>query len=284
VTDPLTQPATDLVALGAEVEWTDMAAGAEARSAGLTGAGRLVDLVEWLAATQGRFPPRALTRPRCVTAGTPSAAVRTIAADLGIGLATVTLADDATIGDALAAGVACADDEVDAGTDLLIVIDADFSLAAAVLVALLTGAEPVALLPRGAAAVDTVAWIERAGQLRDTRRRVADLRNRPDDLLAALAHPPLAATVGLVLRAAARRTPIVLDGAGAVAAALLGHDVQVRAGRWWRVADSAADPVQARAAAELLQEPLLGLASAGGVAGLLSLPLLRAAITLAAAS
>jgi nicotinate-nucleotide--dimethylbenzimidazole phosphoribosyltransferase len=281
VTDPLTQPATDLVALGAEVEWTDMAAGAEARAAGLAGGGRLLDLVEWLAAAQGRFPPRSLTRPRCVTVGAASAAVQTIAADLGVGLGTVSLADGSSTADALAAGVACADDEVDAGTDLLIVIDADSSLAAAVLVALLTGAEPVALLPRGAAAVDTSAWIERAERLRDARRRVAELRNRPDDLLGALDHPPLAATLGLVLRAAARRTPIVLDGAGAVAAALLGHDVQGRAGRWWRIADTTSDPVQSRAAAELLQEPVLGLATAGGIAGLLILPLVQAAIALA---
>ena len=153
----------------------------------------------------------------------------------------------------------------------------------AVLVGLLTGAEPVALLPRGGAAVDTGAWIGRAVALRDTRRRVADNRTRPGRLLEALDYSPLAATVGLVMQAVVRRTPVVLDGVGAVAAALLCHDVQARAGRWWRLADVSPDPVHTLAAAELGQRPLLDLGTAGGdgTVGLLTLPLLAAAAQLA---
>ena len=160
----------------------------------------------------------------------------------------------------------------------------DDSPAAGVLVGVLTGAEPVALLPRGAHAVDSAAWISAACRSRDARRRAAPLRDVPDDLLAAVGSPALSLITGLILRAAARRTPMVLDGTAAVAAALLCREFQARATRWCRLADSSPDPVHTRASGELGQRPLLdlGSTSSGGVAGLLCLPLLRAAAALAA--
>lgn len=278
MTDLVPSP-TDLVALGADVEWTDADAGAAARVHANPANGRLAEIVEWLAATQGRFPPEQPQRPRCVVFGPIPAPVRTIAETFDVGLRCVEIAPDTSVSTALAMGAAAADDEVDAGADLLVVADPDTCAAGAVLVSLLTGAEPVALLPRGAAATDTPSWVSRAEYLRDTRRRVASLRSRPDELLAALEHPPLAATTGFILRATARRTALVLDGTAAVVAALLSYDTQSRAGRWWRIADVSPDPVHARATEELVQRPLLDLATSDGdgTAGLLTLPLLRAA-------
>jgi nicotinate-nucleotide--dimethylbenzimidazole phosphoribosyltransferase len=278
VTD-LVPGATDLISLGAEVEWTDAAAAAAARAEAHAAEGRLAEIVEWLASTQGHFPPQQPKRPRCIVMGPISDSAAAIAATFDVGIRSVEIAGDASVPDALAAGAAAADDEVDGGADLLIVADPDTSAAAAVLVSLLTGAEPVALLPRGGAATDTAAWISRAEYLRDARRRVAQLRGQPDELLAELDHPPLAATTGLLMRAAARRTPIVLDGSAAVAAALLGYDTQSRTARWWRIADTSSDPVHVRAAEELVQRPLLdlGTSSGDGTAGLLTLALFRAA-------
>jgi nicotinate-nucleotide--dimethylbenzimidazole phosphoribosyltransferase len=110
------------------------------------------------------------------------------------------------------------------------------------------------------------------------------LRGEPDELLAAVDSPTLSFATALVLRAAARRTPMVLDGTTAVAAALLCRASQARAAGWWRIADSCTDPVHSRASTELDQRPLLDLGSTrgDGVAGLLCLPLLRAAAALAA--
>jgi nicotinate-nucleotide--dimethylbenzimidazole phosphoribosyltransferase len=85
------------------------------------------------------------------------------------------------------------------------------------------------------------------------------------------------------MRAAARRTPLLLDGSCALAGALLCYDTQSRAGRWWRVADTSPDPVHSRAAEELGQQPLLDLRTSrgDGTAGLLALAVLRAATTIA---
>ena len=221
-------PATDLLALGEGVEWTSFEAAAAAHDAVDPRYGRLGELVEWLAGAQDAADPRPPARPRCVVFGTAGEAARALAAALDVGLREVRLDPAATVPDALAQGVAAADDEVDAGADLIVVVDADDSAASALSVSLLAGAEPVALLPRGAAAIDTAAWIARAEYLRDARRAVAGLRDDPAELLAALGHAPLAATGGFVLRATARRTPLVLDGPTAAAAALACHHVQPR--------------------------------------------------------
>lgn len=271
--------AIDIAGLGADVQWTDGAAEATARAEG-TADGRLAEILEWAAATQGRFPPTLPTRARCVVFGPVPDSLAAFAASLDVGLRAVEVEEEASVAEAFAVGTDAADAEVDSGTDLLVVADPDSAPAAAVLVGLLTGAEPVSLLPRGAQAIDTAAWIERAEHLRDARRRVAELRALPDHLLTALEHPPLAATLALVLRAVARRTPVLLDGTATVAAALLAADTQPRASRWWRIADACPDPVHARAAQELTQRPLLDLGVAGGrgTAGVLALALLRAAI------
>ncbi len=272
----------DLAALGAEVEWTDAAAVTEARTSAPAASGRLGELTGWLAGVQSHYPPHPPKRVRCVVVGGAGADTAAVAADLDVGLADLGIAG--TVGAAFAAGVDAADDEVDGGTDLLVVADPDLSAAAAVLVSVLTGAEPVALLPRGAAAVDTTSWIARATHLRDARRVALPVRHDANALLAALDQPSLAATVGLILRAAARRTPTVLDGTAALAAALLCHDVQPRSALWWRVADRSADPVHRAVVQELNLQPLLDLAttSGDGIAGLLTVPLLHAAAVRAA--
>lgn len=278
----------DLAALGADVEWTDAAATTEARTGATPAGGRLDELTGWLAGVQSHYPPHPPKRVRCVVVGGASADTAAVAADLDVGLSTLDVTGTGTDADAVAAacaaGVDAADAEVDGGTDLLIVADPDPSPAAAVLVSVLTGAEPVALLPRGAAAVDTAAWIARATHLRDARGRALPARHDANALLTALGEPSLAATVGLVLRAAARRTPTVLDGTAALAAALLCHDVQPRSALWWRVADRSADPVHRAVVRELTVQPLLDLAttSGDGLAGLLTVPLLHAAAVRAA--
>lgn len=274
--------ASDLATLGADVEWPDAEAAAEARSAEHGVFGRLAELVEWLAGVQGAFAPTEPSRPRCVVVGSISSAVAGLAESLGVGVRSTETEPDLDVPAALSSGASVADDEVDAGADLLIIAAPGPAPVAAVVVSLLTGAEPAALLPRGVAAIDTTAWITLAERMRDTRRAVAGLRNSPDELLKALDDPPFAATTGLVLRAAARRTPVVLDGTAAVVAALLGYDVQPRAARWWQIADTGTDPVHMRAVAALTGQPLLDLSTAGdGLAGLLTVPLLRAAAAIA---
>ena len=276
--------AIDLVAVGDDVEWTDAGSAARVRARAADVGGRLGELVEWLAAVQGQLPVVAPAQVRCLVLGPVSDAVSAGADELGVHVHEVRVDPDGSAAQAFEVGLQAADDAVDSGADLLIVATPDDSAASALVVAVLTGTEPVALLPRGAAAVDTEAWIAQATELRDGRRRLTALRSDPSALLDALGHPSMAATVGLVMRAVARRTGLVLDGTAAVTAALLCHDVQARAARWWQIADAGTDPVQRRAATELGQRPLLDLATprGSGTAGLLTLPVLRAAAALAA--
>lgn len=274
---------TGVLALAADVDWPDTEAADTAQAARPGPVGRLADAAVWLAAAQSRFPPTVPVRPRLIAFGPVGPAAATLAGTWDIGVREIVLDLGTSVPRGVALGAAAADAEVDAGADLAVVSAAGDTRAAAVLVGLLCGAEPVALLPRGAAATDTAAWIRAAEDLRDRRREVTALRTQPDPLLEALGDPVLGALVGFVLRAAARHTPLVLDGPIAVAAALLAHDVQSRSARWWRVADSSPDPVQTRAVRQFDQEPLLGLDSTpgDGVAGVLAVAVLNAAVRVA---
>jgi nicotinate-nucleotide--dimethylbenzimidazole phosphoribosyltransferase len=273
---------TALIELGAAVGWPDGEAATAARAAIDARTGRLAELVEWYAAARGGFPPGMPHRVRCLTLGPASGPVAELAAALDVGVREVESPADPA--DAFGAGRAVADDEIEAGADLIVLAGRDDTLAPAVLIGLLTGAEPVALLPRGADAVDSQRWIAQAGQLRDTRRRVAPLRTRPDELLAALSSPVVGVAAGIALRAAARRTPVVLDGTAVLAAALLCVDSQSKARRWWQVADVSPDRSHARAVEQLALRPLLDLGTrlGDGTAGLLAVAVLRAAVLRAA--
>ncbi|HEY9416706.1 MAG TPA: nicotinate-nucleotide--dimethylbenzimidazole phosphoribosyltransferase, partial [Pseudonocardia sp.] len=73
---------------------------------------------------------------------------------------------------ALAAGRKIADEEVDSGADLLIAADMGIgnTTASSVLVAALTGAEPVAVVGRGTG-VDDAGWMRKTAAVRDALRR-----------------------------------------------------------------------------------------------------------------
>jgi nicotinate-nucleotide--dimethylbenzimidazole phosphoribosyltransferase len=270
---------TALLDLGAGVGWVDAEAAEAARAAADPRTGRLGELVEWLAAVQGRFPPRELRRPCCIVLGGSSPAVADLAAARSIVVRDAVPDDDA--GAAFGAGVALADDEIESGADLVVLAGIDASDAPATVIGLLTDTEPVALLPRGEAAVDSAAWIARAARLRDARRRVTMLRARPDELLAELGDPVIAMAAGVALQAAVRRTPVILDGTAVLAAAVLGLHIQSRASQWWQIADTSPERASRRAAERLDRRPMLDLGTdlGDGSAGLLAVELIRAALT-----
>jgi nicotinate-nucleotide--dimethylbenzimidazole phosphoribosyltransferase len=268
---------TALLEVGTGVGWPDIDAAAAARRVP-TRPGRFAELVEWVAGVQGRFPPDRPHRVRLIRLGATDETVAELARRHDVGVRSCELEADAT--KAFAQGVDAADREIDEATDLLVLAGRDDTSAPAVLISVLTDVEPVALLPRGADAVDTGRWVAAAEELRDGRRKVAGLRNRPDELIAALGSPVIAAAAGLALRAAARRTAVVLDGDAVLAAGLLCVDSQPRAREWWQLADTSADRAAQRAAARLERAPLLDLRSGNGdgTAGLLAVEVLRAAV------
>jgi nicotinate-nucleotide--dimethylbenzimidazole phosphoribosyltransferase len=275
---------TDLVELGADVDWPDSEAATSLRSrlsAG-DGHGRLDELAEWLAGVQGCDPPHDFARVRIVAFG-GSACAPEVADRAGAAVRIVDPITDDSTGAAIAAGVAVADDEIDSGADLLIAALSHADTDAALLVSVLTGAEPVKVLPRGAG-LDPEAWMAQAIVVRDGRRRAYPLRDQPAELLAAIGAADLAAVTGFVLRAAGRRTPVLLDGLPAVSAALVAYDAQPRAVRWWRSADLSPHPAHELALTKLGQRSILdlGIGRGDGTAGALAAAVLRVAVQTAA--
>ena len=188
---------------------------------------------------------------------------------------------EADIVAAVARGARVADDEVDSGADLLIVALASHGVItpAAALVAVLTNTEPVKVLPRGARTSPEV-WMRRATVVRDARRRGFGHRTEPDRLLTAIGGIDLAAAAGFLLQAAMRRTPVLFDGLGAAAAALVAYESQPRAVRWWQPADRVGDPAHELVLTRLGLDPILslGVGTGDGTAAILAVPVLRAAL------
>jgi nicotinate-nucleotide--dimethylbenzimidazole phosphoribosyltransferase len=149
-------------------------------------------------------------------------------------------------------------------------------------VSVLTDTEPVKVLPRGAT-MTPEHWMAAAEAIRDDRRAVYGLRGDPPALLAAAATPDICAAVGFLLRAAARRTPMLVEGLAATVAALIAFEVQPRSARWWRAADRAGQPAAAAALSRMSALPVLdfGTDLGDGTAALLAADAVRTAAAIA---
>jgi NaMN:DMB phosphoribosyltransferase len=243
--------------------------------------GALTEHAAWLSAVQGSSPPTRPDRVRLVLLGATAASAPTLAAAAraGVGVRAVPVPESQP----LAAGVACADAEVDSGAELLVlaVPATAVPVAAAVLVAVLTETEPVRVVRAG---LETGAWIEAVREVRDRRRGAMPLRGDPDRLLADIGTGTEVAAAGVLLQAAQRRTPVILDGLSGVAAALVAHEAAPQACLWWQLADTSGEPAHELAAARLGMTPLLqvGTSTGDGTAGVLAVEVLRVAADSAA--
>ena len=177
---------------------------------------------------------------------------------------------------AVAAGRAIADEEVDGGADLLIAGDMGIgnTTPASVLVAALTGAEPVAVVGRGTG-VDDAGWMRKAATIRDALRRARPVVREPVALLRTVGGADLAAMAGFLAQAAARRTPVLLDGMVVGAAALVAEELAPGARDWWLAGHRSVEPAHALLLAHLGLEPLLdlGMRLGEGSGALAALPL-----------
>ncbi len=186
---------------------------------------------------------------------------------------------------AIEAGRRIADDEVDAGADLLIVGDMGIgnTTAATALIAALIGTEPVAAVGRGTG-IDDAAWSRKTAAVRDALYRSRDRRDDPVALLAACGGADLAAMAGFCAQSAVRRTPLLLDGVVVTAAALVADRMAPGARSWWRAGHRSPEPAHTLALAELGLEPIidLGLRLGEGTGAAVALPILRAAVSLLA--
>ncbi|OBJ01714.1 nicotinate-nucleotide--dimethylbenzimidazole phosphoribosyltransferase [Mycobacterium alsense] len=203
--------------------------------------------------------------------------VRRGSGDITVGDA---LSDDETAA-ALTAGRAIADEEVDAGADLLIAGDMGIgnTTAAAVLVAALTNNEPVAVVGWGTG-IDDTGWARKTAAVRDALFRARAVLPDPVGLLRCCGGADLAAMAGFCAQAAVRRTPLLLDGMAVTAAALVAERLAPGARHWWRAGHRSPEPGHQLALAALELDPILDLRMrlGEGTGAAVALPVLRAAV------
>jgi nicotinate-nucleotide--dimethylbenzimidazole phosphoribosyltransferase len=301
-----------LIDLAELVDWPDHDAATRAHDALITRPelGRLAGTVEWLAGARGTFPVETIERPRLlvvaadhlvadtgvsgfgadyaaraqheITSGESALAV--LAAQTGVGIRIESPAT--SVADAIEQGAAIADDEIDSGTDFLIVanIGAGTTTTAATVVSVLCATEPVKVIGRGGSQIDDLGWMRKVSAIRDARRHGWPYRGDPDELLNVLGCPDIALLAAVLLRAAARKTPVLFDGVVTAAAALAADAVATGARRWWRAAQRTGEPAQAIVLRTFSLDPILDLemAAGDGRGGLIALPVIRAGLTLAA--
>lgn len=144
--------------------------------------------------------------------------------------------------DAVTAGVTAVERAVDAGATLIVpACTARDEVAARTVMALLTRREASAVLPQPPGMPDR-DWMAACATVRDRAAAVVDLRGEPLALLTALPAPGIAFAAGVLLGAAARRTPCLIDGTDELAAALVADRLCHRARGWWRAASDSPDP------------------------------------------
>lgn len=182
---------------------------------------------------------------------------------------------------AIEAGRAIADEEIDAGADLLIAGDMGIgnTTPATVLVASLTKTEPVAAVGRGTG-VDDAGWIRKVAAIRDAMRRARPVVKDPIELLRVAAGADFAAMAAFLAQAATRRTPVVLDGVVVTAAAMVAEDLAAGASAWWLAGHRSTEPAHDLALRHLRLDPVLDLAMrlGEGSGALTALPVLRSAV------
>ncbi|MFJ8430133.1 nicotinate-nucleotide--dimethylbenzimidazole phosphoribosyltransferase [Kitasatospora sp. NPDC094019] len=181
---------------------------------------------------------------------------------------------------AFRAGMAVADEEADAGTDLVVLGDLGVgsTTVAAVLVGALCGTDAAAVTGRGSG-VDDRVWMVKCATVRDSLRRARPVLGDQLALLGTTGGADFAAVTGFLLQAAVRKLPVVLDGVVSAACALVAQRIAFRAPEWWRAGQTSGEPAQAKAYDRLTLTPLQeqGITMGEGVGALMALPLLQAA-------
>jgi len=187
--------------------------------------------------------------------------------------------------DAITAGRAIAEEEVDSGADLLIAGDMGIgnTTPAAVLISALTGVEPIAVIGRGTG-IDDDGWMRKAAVVRDARRRAMAILPDSAALLRTVGGADLAAMVGFLAQAAVRRTPVILDGVVISAAALLADNLAPGARQWWVAGHRSVEPAHDLALNRLGMRPLIDMQMrlGEGSGAVMALPLVHAAVRILA--
>jgi nicotinate-nucleotide--dimethylbenzimidazole phosphoribosyltransferase len=161
---------------------------------------------------------------------------------------------------ALAVGGRLADEEIDAGADLLVTgaLGVGADTAGAVVVAALRDLEPIDVVDRGDGS-DDERWMLRTAAIRDASRRARPFAADARSALRVAGGADVTALAGLLVQAARRRTPVIVDGVAGCAAALAADRLAPGARAWWLVGTASADPAAGQATNALGLDPLVDL-------------------------
>ncbi|MEU4560900.1 bifunctional adenosylcobinamide kinase/adenosylcobinamide-phosphate guanylyltransferase [Actinoplanes sp. NPDC023936] len=197
---------------------------------------------------------------------------------------------DDTVSAGLREGWRLADDAADAGRDAILLagLGAGLEAVATAVLAATTGAEPVAMLPRvlvPGGRYDDDAWMVRCAAIRDALHRIHQEPRGATDILRELGGPDVAVATGVLLGAAARRLPVLLDGPLGIAAGLVARDFASQTRHWCLLPEAGTLALVRQGADVLGLTPVLrtGLDLGEGANALAVLPALRTAIGLASA-
>ena len=264
-----------------------------------SGIGRLLEAVEFAAATQGTATPRpwgpvrvllidgrhgggaaagadvADSARRAAQAEAGEGALGRLAetADADIVVVRVPVAgamedgpvlDAKAVDAALRQGWELADAAADAGREALVIgsCGAGAEAAATAVLAATTGAEPVAILPRvqvPGGYYDDAAWMVRCAAVRDAMHRIRQEPRGAKDILAQVGGADVAVATGALLGAAARRMPVLVDGPVGIAAGLVARDLASQARHWCLLADAGNQQLVRQGADVLGLTPILDL-------------------------
>lgn len=299
-------------------------ADALAESASGLALGRLGSLAAWIAAVQGTDVPKPFSRARAIivagnhgiaerglsawTADAGAAQANELRAGGGPGQSAARVAGASVrlIGDyldaptgaidvesavssevweaALAAGAEVADNEIDAGADLIVAGDIGVgnTTVAAAVYGTLTRTEPVKAIGRGSGISDKV-WKIKSAAVRDAMFRVRNFRDDTPRVCAELTGPDFAFLVGLIAQSAARRTPVLVGEVYPTMAAYVAERLAPGTKEWLIAGQATSEPAHAGCLEALNLKPVMALdMKTGQCAGALAaLPQLNLAAELA---
>ncbi|MGY0004326.1 nicotinate-nucleotide--dimethylbenzimidazole phosphoribosyltransferase [Micromonospora sp. I033] len=222
--------------------------------------------------------------PLAVGPATDPAGPRLVAANVRPGTRDLAVTAALTRDEARAAvetGIRVAGELVDGGAGILLTGDMGIgnTTPAAALIAAFTGVDPAAATGRGTG-VDDETYARKVGVVRAALDRHAPDPADPLGVLAAVGGLEHAALAGLILGAAARRVPVLLDGVIAVSAALAAAAFAPDAVGAMVAGHRSAEPGATAALRHLGLDPLidLGLRLGEGTGALLALPVVTGAV------
>jgi nicotinate-nucleotide--dimethylbenzimidazole phosphoribosyltransferase len=181
---------------------------------------------------------------------------------------------------ALAVGATIVDEEVAAGTQLLVLGDLGIgnTTPAAALIASTLGLRADQVTGRGAG-LDDEGLARKTAVIQHALDRTAPITD-PRARLAALGSADLAVAVGIMLAAAKAGIPVLLDGVISVAEALVAEAIEPGARKWFAAGHRSPEPAQSLALEALGLVPIidLGMRLGEGSGAMTALPVLRSAV------